>query len=279
MSSSVSVEEAISKGKRMVTIPSVVVLFVVIFICIYLGSERILPFWIAPGGFVFGIIAAWLYWSVMITRWRLWAFENVRNVHRLKRRAVQERLIWKDGHILEKTEFRSGADKQYWESLQDKFKHKDNFDDDLAVPEETSIVFSKFKIYFKFFLALFFVAVGIFLMKVGTSFEIVLAGLMIGLGAFIGFTAYKQMLNKDPQIIINAKGIKVAGFDFHRWAEISNEDVLRKGSGKHQQFFLVYDHINQPVKIKIDELDTNMRKLDNLLFIYHGRFEKSLVRR
>jgi hypothetical protein len=50
----------------------------------------------------------------MITKWRLWAFENVRNVHELKERAVQAKLIWPDHSIFEKMEIRSASDKERW---------------------------------------------------------------------------------------------------------------------------------------------------------------------
>jgi hypothetical protein len=43
----------------------------------------------------------------MITKWRVWAFENVRNVHELKKRAIQEKLISADSSIFEKTEIRT----------------------------------------------------------------------------------------------------------------------------------------------------------------------------
>jgi hypothetical protein len=54
-----------------------------------------------------GFLAAWLWWSVMIPRWRLWAWSRVESIPELKRRAVGAGLIWPEGHFFERTEFRT----------------------------------------------------------------------------------------------------------------------------------------------------------------------------
>lgn len=112
MFETVTVDEAISKGKRMINYPGFSIMLIILGLCFYLGIEKIWPFWIVPVGFVLAFVVAWLYWSIMITKWRLWAFNNVRNVHELKRRAIQEKLIWPDHSIFEKTEIRNPTDKK-----------------------------------------------------------------------------------------------------------------------------------------------------------------------
>lgn len=56
-----------------------------------------------------GFVIAWLWWSVMVPRWRLWAYERVDDIAELKRAAVAVGLIWPDGWILERTEIKSKA--------------------------------------------------------------------------------------------------------------------------------------------------------------------------
>ena len=55
------------------------------------------------------IALAWGWWSFAVPRWRLWAYERVGDISELKRRAVAVGLTWPDGHIFEKTEFKSEA--------------------------------------------------------------------------------------------------------------------------------------------------------------------------
>ncbi|MFN0203348.1 MAG: hypothetical protein ACKVTZ_17610, partial [Bacteroidia bacterium] len=124
MNESVSVDEAIAKGHRMVNHPIAIIAFVIIvtyFFAYQQITDRFPPWGIAVGflpTIVLVVLLAWLYWSIMITKWRLWAFENVRNVHELKKRAIQEKLIWPEDSVFNKTEIRSAADVQKWDSLQ-----------------------------------------------------------------------------------------------------------------------------------------------------------------
>lgn len=52
-------------------------------------------------------VCGWLMWSSQITRWRLWAYRRVDDVDALKTAAVTASLIWPDGHVFERTEFRT----------------------------------------------------------------------------------------------------------------------------------------------------------------------------
>jgi len=56
---------------------------------------------------VFGFILAWLWLSISVPRWRLWAYANVQDIGSLKQRAVEVGLTWPDGHFFEKTEIKS----------------------------------------------------------------------------------------------------------------------------------------------------------------------------
>ena len=47
---------------------------------------------------------AWLTWSILTPRWRLWAYERVEDIDELKRIAVADRVLWRDGHIFHRTE-------------------------------------------------------------------------------------------------------------------------------------------------------------------------------
>jgi len=58
---------------------------------------------VAVGGFC----AAWLWWSLSVPKWRVWAYERVSDLAQLKLLAVQGGLTWPDGWIFEKTEIKS----------------------------------------------------------------------------------------------------------------------------------------------------------------------------
>lgn len=63
--------------------------------------------WIGLIVFPVCLVLAWSWWSFMIPKWRLWAYERVENIQQLKAEAVQVGLTWPEGHVLGKTEWKS----------------------------------------------------------------------------------------------------------------------------------------------------------------------------
>ncbi|MBW8302471.1 MAG: hypothetical protein K0M78_00700 [Brevundimonas sp.] len=53
------------------------------------------------------LIGPWFIWSVQVTHWRLWAYRRVADVEALKAEAISLSVIWPNGHLFEKTEFRT----------------------------------------------------------------------------------------------------------------------------------------------------------------------------
>lgn len=268
MNEKVTVEKAILKGHLIINVPVVAIMIVVPIIGFYLAFQNVLPYWTGPVsiGLAFGL--AWLYWSIMITKWRLWAFENVRNVHELKKRAIQEKLIWADNSIFEKTEIRISADKKKWVSLQNKLINEDIFIDDIEIPIETKIYYSKSKSYFEMVSMLGCVAFGIYLIIVGKSY--LLGAIFLLLGAYLAYKEYKVAKNVIPQIIINEKGIETISTGFCKWVDIENEEVKRIS----KNLFLTFNYPNGYALIKIDDFDTSLSSLSKLLILYRGRNQK-----
>ena len=145
MYETVSVDEAVRKGRRIINLPILFIMFVPPALLFFAVAFYDYPGWTIIVAVSVGFISAWVFWSFMITKWRLWAFDNVRNVHELRKRAIKEKLIWPDGTFFEKTEIRTSSDKERWVSLQERFNREDVFIDDYTIPTLTEIYFSKNK--------------------------------------------------------------------------------------------------------------------------------------
>ncbi|MCF6404101.1 hypothetical protein L3C95_14500 [Chitinophaga filiformis] len=270
MHETVSVDEAISKGHRMVNYPVMTIMLGMVILSLYLGCWGGMPVWIIPVGLVLSFTFAWLYWSFMITKWRIWAFENVRNVHELKRRAIMENLIWQDNSIFEKTEIRKAVHKEKWQALQSKFEREDVFHDDLTIPTQTIIYYSKGKKYLETITVLICLPLAIFLMLKADQYIIVAIFTVVG-GAYWGYREYKGVIKKTPQIIISNKGIQTVSTMFYEWKDIKHEEIVIEGYGEHARCYLKYDHPGGSEHLQIDHFDTDKAALDKLLTIYRGR--------
>jgi hypothetical protein len=257
----------------MVNYPSMFIMFAVLGITIFCGVQDYLPKWTIPVGIILSFALSWLYWSFAITKWRIWSLENVRNVHELKKRAIQEKLIWKDGSIFEKTEIRKEAELEKLNLLQEKFNQTDLieiFKDDLSIPKETTIYYAKLKNYFEMGIMLIGVFGGIYLLKNSES-PYWGIGLIIVCG-YLAYIEFREATNTEPQIIINQNGIKTISTKFYNWSQIKNEEVISENSGKHTHFYLTYDYPNGTEKLMIDDYETEHSDLQKSLKIYRGRY-------
>ena len=112
----ISVDTAILQGLLYVNGPVLLLMFVPLLvvlvffrqIALLLGSEGD-AFAFFCGAFGLGVALAWTWWSYAVPRWRIWAYARVADIATLKARAVQVGLTWPDGHVFERTEFRSPA--------------------------------------------------------------------------------------------------------------------------------------------------------------------------
>lgn len=275
MYENVTVDDALKKGRTTITVPV---------LCIMLGLFLLsgllfIQFEFSAPALVTCLVASfvipWLYWSVMITRWRIWALENVRNVHELKKRAIKEQLIWKDGSFFEKTEIRTTADKEKLYRLQDKFNKPDVFTDDIVVPGETMIYYSRNKAIAQLMIVLVMAGSGVCLLTIQSNWVVGAALIVIAL--IMAYGAVKKLNNKLPQVILSNKGIQTGNNPFYGWQQVHNEDVIAVQAGKTRRYFLIYNSPLGKEKIDIAGFDINRRRLEHLLRIYRGRANHSAL--
>jgi len=82
------------------------------------GSDRLQGRGVALliGGLAVSFVLAWLWWSVNVPKWRIWALERTTDWPALKIRAIQAGLIWDEnteaGSRFTRTEIRSAEDQR-----------------------------------------------------------------------------------------------------------------------------------------------------------------------
>lgn len=278
----ISVDKAIARGHLMVNVPVLASLIGTPLVANYLTNENIIPSWGIAVSVLVGFVLAWIVWSLMITKWRIWAFANVRNVHELKRRAIEEKLIWKDGSYFEKTEIRDNEDELALKKLQRKFEVEDQYREDFSLPRKTEIYLSKYNIYFGLGASILTASVAIFLLTQGSTQNIVLGGIMLVIGVFGIVKWGRTSTIKELQLLIDSNGITIRN-SFRSWSAIENEKVLKQGSGNDSKSFMVYfynDAIDegQYEEIEIDSFDVTPKQLENIIRTYRIRHTKNSVK-
>lgn len=275
MNPEISVTEALLKGKRTVHYPAVVILLLLVILSIILSFQKSIPIWLPIVCLLLALILPFIYWLVMITKWKLWAFDNVRNLHELKRRAISEGLIGADGSIYEKFEIKSKEDKKKWSEILERFKNKNVFIDDFSIADETVIYFSKTQMYLYLAFGLIAIATGIYLYLIKNDWK---KGIfLLGFGLYMAINNYYKLIKRWPQITISNLGLSTKSTDFYSWDEISDAKLLIEFTGKEKKHFLMYNHPKGSEKLSIKELGISYTELESLLVLYQGRFYKGKI--
>lgn len=264
MNETVSVDDAIRKGHLMITLPAIAIMFGSLGITIYLAIINTIPDWAAIFGFLLSFLLPFPYWSYTITKWRLWAFDSVKNAYDLQKRAVEEKLIWPEGSFFEKTEIRNREERERLQVLQHKFDYADIFHDDVLVPDETRVSYSRKFIYFNIVGLLLLGAAGVYFIIQNKNLISGLIALSICIA--LAKLEYKKLRNNRLFIIINNEGIETIDAGFFRWEDIEGEEI----SYGH----LCYTCPTGYTKIKITGSDITRNELEQRLRVYRVRSTK-----
>lgn len=268
----ITVSKALSRGHRMVTFPTIIIIILGILACIFVGTAWKWDALKTIGASLMVLLITFLVWRRLITRWRLWAFEQVNQPNRLMIQAIQENLIYPEGHWVTRLEARTEDQKQQWEMILLRMEQPDKFEDDFSISQETIIKYSGWKNWFQFTIYVAMGAGGIYLMMKTDSGIMGLIFFIIGV--VLSIIEFRQATNKKPQIILSNKGIETADTPFYSWDQVTNELATQEGSGKHIRYYLEYDHPAGSEKFSIDDMATDIRSLNELLVLYRGRFEQ-----
>lgn len=194
----------------------------------------------------------------------------------MKKRAIQEKLIWTDGSIFEKTEIRNTEEKRKLENLNQKFELEDEFFEDYTLPYETEIHYSKANNYAELGISILIVGVGIYFFNQGENKHYVFGVIMSGIGLYGTIKESRKAFNTKPQIIINSRGIQTRNVEFKNWLNIAAEEVVQEGFGDSTKFYLTYFYDDDGFeKIEIDSLNITHRELQNIIRTYWIRYKKN----
>lgn len=271
MQETVSVDEAIKKGIYLVNLPALLIFVIGLIASFALAFKFFGPYEMILALIVSYVLAA-AYRAIMAAKWRIWAFDKVRNVHELRERALSEKLMFptnRPGFGI--INYNSKRQEEQWEQLQAKFQQSDIFIDDQSVPAETVIRYSVLKHLIWTIIYLLMTILGIYVFTLGRVISYIIGIPLIGIGMVNTYLRIKNIFTREPQIILSNDGMSTASTPFYKWNEIGNEKTIREGTGKYAMYYLCYDRQKGSTKFHLNDLEVSFIKLQKLLLIYRGR--------
>lgn len=267
-----TVEQALKRGKVTVNIPVLVITYGVMGLGFILWATGSAPSYFALSFILIGHFLGWIYWSFAITRWRIWAFSVVDDLHELKSRAITNKLIWPDGHIFEKTEIRTRKDKALLKSLETKFNElpkEGPVVDDPSIPPITKVFYSKLIGFTLITLAVSagFSSYGAYVLI--TSDELYRGTFFLLVGIYLMVKTFRDKKNRRPQLILDDKGVKIKEGQY-LWSEIMDFTITHSSNT-----WLTLNTSHGDVNTTIDGLEISGFELQDKMKIYQLRFTKA----
>ena len=216
-----SIDEVIRKGQIEVNGPVAIIMFGIPIIAILVAPIIIPKEYVGistVAGLFLGFILAWLWWSYRIVKWRIWAFENTEKSdwQKLKERAINQKLIWNDGSIFEKTEIRSREENQKILEINSKVNQVeinkkedelslDTIEDDPLVPSQIDYYYKRVETIMSLVLPIILSLLGIYLIGVD---QILIGAISIIMALYqTNLNRISDVWKKEVQFSIGNNGI------------------------------------------------------------------------
>lgn len=265
-----TVQQALKRGKRMLTYPVLVIYWFMIISWGLAFSYQIFFWWIELIVIPFMLFfVPWVYRSYFLTKWKITSYERTEDLRELKASAILVGLVSKEEGFLEKL-LRTAAQKQKLNELE-KNPPVAIFKDQPDVPEETILRKPKRKYVMR---ALFY-AVGciaaLFLYWL-TKHNFHLA--LCVLGCYYIWKNIRNYRKNEPEIVLNERGIEIASEGLISWEFVQHERVVREDDDG-VSYYLEFEHPGGREKQCIDTLPIDALELHCLLKVYRGRYESS----
>ena len=268
-----TVNNALKKGHFMVNYPVFAIMIIGFGLTIYLSTLK-LNGWLVGLLGVSTFVFMWLWWSIQITRWKIIAFGNVRNVHELKRKAIEQQLIWNVNSWFNKTEIWSNAQRKKWLEIENKFLIDDEFEsiqDDGSVPNKTIVKNSRALKWIYGALILGCLILAYFQIR---NSEIFISILLICISIFGGIFLLPKSLDNSTQIILSNEGIQFKNANIVSWNKVKKANVVLQGRGKSSKWYLDIDYRSKDSNgnlgeyIELSNFYPNPGKIEKLIKIY-----------
>lgn len=274
----ISVNEAIKKGRLLITLPAIVIFVACLLISIYISliyfSQNKYFVYFAT---ILSMLISLIYNLFTIPKWKIWAFGNVRNVNELMNKAQYNGLIIKENSWLGKLQFYTKSEREKWNEIQKKFLIPDDVKDDKNIPNEIVVYGSEFKLWLPvIFYSILLIAI-VASMISDKSWLGLGIFLLMGLGLILYFDIISLSKRKIPILIINQNGIKNQDGEMFYWKDIKNERLTKSYPSRGLPIhFLTFNKIdnNDEINIDIDKMKISRKELFNILIVLRSRFNQ-----
>lgn len=290
----ISVEKAITRGKFLLAYLPMLIIFFVFLASFFFIDFLNLPKWYLVPAFLVAIALGWLQWSLCVIKWKIWAYKNVRNVHKLYRKAVEYKLIWEDDSFYNKTQIVSRQDKIELHYLEKKFEEVDEYQDDISIPDKIMIYHSKYLLAFFLIFGISSLFLGIFFFDDPKKYLFYFTSILmfyqfyirIKIGCYLEINSegitYKETELFEWKNMISEKVVYDANTKKHKLVicrmEVSNDEVVNMEEDLENEeiYEISVSDFFKTKEIEIDDLSVKPIEIERIIQVFRVRYNKKV---
>lgn len=268
----------IAIGHLWINLPVVIVLLGIPILAALLNINTTLKIVLVILSILGGFASAWLLWSLLVTKWRIWAFSRADEDDwpKLNELAVKNRLIW-DGHsVFELTEWRTEAEHRHITAIYERIAELEQVEEiklDLQTPDYFGYRFNRLDIVAELSAMLLVLIVAVFMLL---SSKIALGLIMLALIAFVN-GSYKyipHIFHTGDCLILSSEGVflEFPHPQLIRWDDMDRIIVVKEG----KKLVIIMDEAYDFEKRIFDLYGYAIRDYDLLLKrirVFVGRYQ------
>ena len=211
-----------------------------------------------------GIIVAIILWYIHSVKWRLWAIDNVKDIHRLYQVAQREQMLTNPFGWWNRASLKWSAQGRVLLELEEERLRAPRILEQVSnTPETIEFKYSRSTIYIGIPFTLFMVG---FLVFVPVKAGLLVAFFVLAGAAFMIYQMVSlwQRIQKHPFMIrLDPNGLTIESNSIIPWATITDCHIEIRGTGKHSRHYFTVYTIDNYFEIEVNEMAGSSSNLDD----------------
>lgn len=222
---------------------------------------------------VTGLIVAMAWRAFHSAQWKIMAYAEVKDIHRLQQVAEATSLLPKRGSWLDRLEYRTAAQQAELEVLEKRFDQPREFDTAVgpeAMTGETILTYNYWIMYAPVIFMLVLALVN--MLAKGPFPPIVIFGLAGVIGFFTTIFHVLPLWGHPYALKFTREGVSKNGKDFLPWSVVDDILLESRQRGKSTAHFLVFKSKTGDLEVEIDAINRRNEAIEQLASEYWNKW-------
>ena len=229
--SSLGIWQVVLIGHLTLTLPSILIIGGLPILAVILNEGYLAKALMGLLATVVSTALAWLYWSLVVTHWRIYAFKHVDsdNWVRLRDQAVSHKLIWPSGSDFETTELRSIRSQRFLTEVENRIVELEQVQQvhlDFALPRSGIYEYDRVSIALEIIGKAMFLVASYFAFR-EVSYWLIVPSIALILLYGDGLRVLQRLVQSSDPLVINPEGMYQSLVKPHAilWSTITKLDL------------------------------------------------------